>query len=109
MGASHLLALTEARSPIVPGAPSITCNEQILRIKQRPVRPCINLIDDPRLEVDQHRAGDIVLVVGLIEENVLAIVDSGAGGVRLEKALRGDAMLEAELVCEEGLWVSTSE
>lgn len=39
-----------------------------------PVLARHDIINDPRLEVDQNRAGDIVIVVRLVKEHVFAVV-----------------------------------
>lgn len=60
--------------PVVSGALATLALEHIFGVVQMPVLACHNIIDHPRLEVDQHRAGDIVVVVRLVKEHVFAVV-----------------------------------
>ena len=53
-----------------------------------------------RLEVDHDSAGDVVLVVGLVEEDVLSV--GAVGGPFLEGSVLGDAVLLAELLPKLG-------
>ena len=55
-------------------------------------------VDDPRLEVEQERPRDVVLVVGLVEEDILAIARLVVRGVLLEDAVLADPVLRAELL-----------
>ena len=52
------------------------------------------------LEIDQYRPWYIVLVICLVEEDVLPISLTALRGPVLEVALRGDAVLGAELLPE---------
>jgi hypothetical protein len=56
----------------------------------------------PRLQVDQAGAGDVALVVRLVEEDVLAVAAGAAGGPLLHDAIIVDAVLAAELPPELG-------
>ena len=56
------------------------------------------VLDDARLEVEEQGAGDIVAVVCLVEEDILAVVGEGVARVLLEHALHRDAVLLAH--CE---------
>ena len=53
-------------------------------------------VDDARLQVQEQRAGHVVLVVRLVEEHVFAVA-SALGGVLLQHAIFADAMLQAKL------------
>jgi len=55
-------------------------------------------VDHPGLQVQQHRPGDVVLIVCLVEKDVLAV--SALGGELLHDALGADTMLGAQLFPE---------
>ena len=95
-----LLSLPKSTSPVISGAAAATCNETILRIEQIPVCAGIDPVDHSGLQIDQDRAGNVVLVVGLVEEDVLSIVDGRQRILSevLEDAVGGDAMFGAELL-----------
>lgn len=46
----------------------------VFLIVQISVFSCSDLIDDSRLEVDENAAGDVLMIVGLIEKYILTIV-----------------------------------
>ena len=86
-----------------------------------------DLVDDAGLKVDEEGTGDVVLVIGLVKEDVLAVVNEisrtiledrvGCGTDRrirgpvrlllllLQHAVRSDAMLQAELLPELGSYL----
>lgn len=55
-------------------------------------------VDDPRLQIQQDGAGNVVLVICLVEEHVLPIC--ALCGVVLQGALRRDSMLAAKFLPE---------
>ncbi len=59
-----------------------------------------NAVDNARLEIEKDGAGDVAVVVCLVEKDVFAIV---GGDERVaEAAVRGDAMLLTETLPELG-------
>ena len=56
----------------------------------------------PRLQVEQAGAGDVALVIGLVEEDVLAVARLRGGGILLQDAVAVDAVLAAQLAPELG-------
>jgi len=76
--------LTKAGGPVVAGASSVFGDEDVFFVEQRSVVGGTvgrgigeKLVHDARLEVDEKRSGDVMEVVGLVEENVFAVVDEG--------------------------------
>jgi len=67
---------------------------EVLRVVEVLVGSTLNRVDDSRLQVDEERARNIVLVVSLVEKDVLAVV--ALHGVLLQDALRTDAVLLAQ-------------
>ena len=53
-------------------------------------------VDDAGLQVQKQCAGDVVLVVRLVEEHVFPVA-SALGGVLLQNAIFADAVLQAKL------------
>eukprot|EP00966_Prymnesium_polylepis_P276043 6377621-Prymnesium_polylepis.2 len=69
----------------------------VLRVEE-PRQLCLHVREDARLEVDQQRAWDVLLVVGLVEEDILAV--AALRGKILEDAVLVDPVLEAQLLPE---------
>ena len=61
-------------SPVVAGAASMPRHKEILRVVEVRVEPVLNAVDDSRLQVDEERAWDVMLVIRLIEEDIFAVV-----------------------------------
>lgn len=70
-----LLALPETTSPVVSGTATATSHEHILRIPQISVPPRADPVDYAGLQINQDGARDVMLVVGLVEEDVLSVID----------------------------------
>ena len=49
-------------------------DENVLWVEKIPVAFALDHVDDARLQVEQQGSGDVVVVVGLVEEDVFAIV-----------------------------------
>jgi hypothetical protein len=82
--------------PVVARSAAILGDKDVLRIVEVAMRCGLDPVDDARFEVEHDGARDVVLVVGLVEEDVLAV--AAVGRPFLECALGGDAMLGAELL-----------
>jgi hypothetical protein len=94
----NLLAHGVAGGPVVAGAGAVLVDVEVLRVVYILVGPGLDGVDDAVLEVEQDGARDVARVVGLIEEDVLAV--AALGGKVLEVAILVDAVLEAELLPE---------
>lgn len=55
-------------------------------------------IDHTGLEIDEHRAGDVVLIIRLVEKDILSIIPLGS--IVLQDTLWVDAMLMTEVLPE---------
>jgi DNA-binding IclR family transcriptional regulator len=75
---------------------------EVLRIVNVAVWTIDDTIDHSRLEIQHNRARNVARVVGLVEEDVLAIAASvrALGGVWVKVAILVNAVLEAELLPE---------
>lgn len=49
-------------------------DENVLRVEQVSVSLALYHVDHPRLEVQEQRSRDVVVVVRLIEENVFSVI-----------------------------------
>ena len=79
----HALRLRVAARPVVTGAAARVGDVHILLVVEVAVFRVLNGVDDSRLEVEEQRPWDVVLVVSLVEEDVLAIARVAVGGVLL--------------------------
>merc|ERR1719504_276297 len=70
--------------------------DQLLRVEELAVGTRADLIDHGRLQVDEHRARDVLASTGLREERVERIVAATDRLVRRHLAIRLDTVLEAE-------------
>merc|ERR1719258_209114 len=70
--------------------------DQLLRVEELAVVTRADLIDHSRLQVDEHRARDVLASTGLREEGVERIVTATDRLVRRHLAIRLDTVLEAE-------------
>lgn len=70
--------------------------KHILRVVDILIWTRQNAVYDTRFEIEQDGAGDIPRVVGLVEEDIFAVVDLSGEG--LEIAITVDAVFEAELL-----------
>jgi hypothetical protein len=105
-----LLALCVATGPAITRAASLLGNEDVLGIIEIGVLAGLDGIDDLSsekgyswLQVDQDGAGNVVVVVCLVEEHVLPVLNPLIiRSVFLENAARTDPMLPAQLLPELG-------
>jgi len=67
---------------------------QLLRVEQLTVSSGADLIDDGRLQVDEHGTGDVLASAGLAEEGVEGIITTSDGLVTGHLAIRLDSMLK---------------
>merc|ERR1719399_1838400 len=70
--------------------------DQLLRVEELAVGTRADLIDHGRLQVDEHRARDVLASTGLREERVERIVTATDRLVRRHLAIRLDTVLKAE-------------
>lgn len=81
-----LLALPESAGPVVAGPSSVLGNEQVFGVEQVAVRAVVgDFVHDARFQIDQQRAGDVMLIVGLVKEHILAIVHKVGRAVEEER------------------------
>jgi hypothetical protein len=66
---------------------------EVLGVVEVAVEPVLDAVDDARLQVDQQRARDVVLVVRLVEKHILPVVS--VSSILLQYAFRVDTMLVA--------------
>jgi hypothetical protein len=71
---------------------------EVLRVVDVPVRALLNPLDHSGFQIEHDGARDVSGVVGLVEEDILAIAALGREG--LEVAVAVDAVFEAELLPE---------
>ena len=60
-----LLPLREPAGPVVARASAVLGQEHVLRVVQLLILRVHDVVDDAGLEVEQHGAGNVVLIVGL--------------------------------------------
>ena len=94
----HALPAGVALCPVVSGSAAIRRHENIFRVVQIRVIAHLDAVDDTRFEVDEQTAGDVVIVVSLVEEDVFAVVS--VHRILFEHAILVDAVLGAELFPE---------
>ena len=73
----------------------LLAGDQLLRVVQLAVRAGAHLVDDRRLEVDEHGARHVLARAGLREEGVEGVVAAADGLVGRHLAVGLDAVLEA--------------
>ena len=84
--------------PVVSRSTAVFANVNVLGIIQVGIRPSANLVHHARLKINKDGAGDVVIIVGLVEKNVLAIVS--VNSKTLKTAACVNAMLNAKLAPE---------
>lgn len=60
-------------SPVVSSSTSVICDKHIFVIVQVSVLTVLNTVDDAGLQINKERPWNVVLIVGLVEEHILAI------------------------------------
>jgi len=85
-------------SPVVSSTTSVSGHEEVFRVIQVGIKPVLDAVDDTRLQVDHKCARNIMLVVGLIEEDIFSIVSLSR--VLFENTLSADTVLHAQLLPE---------
>jgi DNA-binding IclR family transcriptional regulator len=75
---------------------------EVLRVVDVAVWTIDNTIDHSRLKIQHNRARDVARVVGLVEEDILAIAAGvrALGGVWVKVAILVNTVLETELLPE---------
>jgi len=91
-----LLRLPVARGPIVTRPAPIARHKHILLVIQTAILRVQNRINNTRLQIHQQRPGNVVVVVRLVEEDVLAVVP--VRGKVLQHAIGADAVLRTDLL-----------
>ena len=92
-----LFGLGVAAGPVVSRASSVGRDEKVLHVIQVSVLGVLDRVDDARLQVEEKRARDVVIVVRLVEEDVLAVARVAVRGVLFQDAILADAVLGAQL------------
>lgn len=93
-----LLSLGESTGPVVASSSSVLSQVDVLRVVELGVGGVEDGVDHPGLQVQQHGPRDVVLIIGLVEKDVLAV--RALGGELLHDALGADTMLGAQLFPE---------
>ena len=75
---------------------------EVLWVVQVLIEPILDGVDDTGLQVDEAGAGDVALVICLVEENVFAVAALLRGGILVHDAVVVDAVLAAQLLPELG-------
>ena len=75
---------------------------EVLRVVDIAVRTIDDTIDHSRLEVQHNRARDVARVVGLVEEDILAIAAGvrAFGGIWVKVSILVNTVLQTELLPE---------
>ena len=96
----HSLAHSISRRPIVTGACTFFVHIEVLRVVDVSIRTIDNTIDHSRLEVQYNRARDVARVVGLVEEDILAIAAGvrAFGGIWVKVPILVNTVLETKLL-----------
>lgn len=98
----HSLAHRISRRPIVTGACTFFVHIEVLRVVNVAVGTIDDTIDHSRLKVQHNRARDVARVVGLVEEDILAIAAGvrAFGGIWVKVSILVNTVLETELLPE---------
>lgn len=96
----HSLAHSISRRPIVTGACTFFVHIEVLRVVDVAIGTIDNTIDHSRLEVQHNRARDVARVVGLVEEDILAIAAGvrAFGGIWVKVPILVNTVLETKLL-----------
>lgn len=70
-------------------------HEEVFRVVKVGVEAVLDAVDDSRLEINEERARDIMLVIRLVEEDIFPVVSLSR--VFFQNALSADTVLHAEL------------
>lgn len=73
-------------------------DEEVFWVVELRVETILYTVDDSGLEIDHAGAWDIVLIIGLVEEDIFAVVT--VLSVVFEDALSADSVLHAQLLPE---------
>ena len=74
----------------------LLAGDQLLRVEQLAVRAGADLIDDRRLQIDEHAAGHVLASASLREEGVERVIAAADRLVGRHLAIRLNAVLQAE-------------
>jgi len=94
----HLLAHAVAHAPVVARAAAFLVDVEVLRVVDVLVRARLDRLEHPRLQIQQNGARDVARIVGLVEEDILAV--AALGRKVLEVAVAIDAVFLAQLLPE---------
>jgi hypothetical protein len=92
----HLLAHAVSHAPVVPRARAVLVYVEVLGIVNVLVGARLDRVEHSRFEIEENGAGNVARVVGLVEENILAI--AAFGRKVLEVAVSVDAVLLTQLL-----------
>jgi hypothetical protein len=84
--------------PVVSCSTSFSGDEEILRIVQVGVGSLFDVVDDTWFKIDKQGSRNIMLVVGLVEENIFSVF--ALSSVWLEDSIRSDSVFCAQLLPE---------
>ena len=59
--------------PVVSSTTTVVSNEDVLMVVEIPVVPVLNPIDNSRLQINQKRSWDVVLVIRLVKKHIFSI------------------------------------
>jgi hypothetical protein len=90
--------LSPAESPVVTCPTSFFINVDVLWVVEVSVGRVLDLIDYSWFEVNEQGSWDVVLIIGLVEEDILAII--ALDGVLFKDSFVVDAMLFDKLLPE---------
>ena len=98
----HRFAHSISRRPIVTSTCALFVHIEVLRVVDVAVGTIDDTIDHSRLEVQHNRARDVARVVGLVEENILAIAAGvrAFSGIWVKVSILINTVLETKLLPE---------
>lgn len=98
----HRFAHSISRRPIVTSTCALFVHVEVLRVVDVAVGTIDDTIDHSRLEVQHNRAWDVARVVGLVEEDILAIAAGvrAFGGIWVKVSILVNTVLETQLLPE---------
>ena len=70
-------------------------HEEVLRVVQIRVEAVLDAVNDSRLEIDEKGARNVMLIVGLVEEDIFPVV--ALCRIFLQNAFSADTVLHTEL------------
>lgn len=62
-----------ATGPVITSTTTVVSNEDVLMVVEVPVVPVLNPIDNSRLQINEKRSWDVVLVIRLVKKHIFSI------------------------------------